>query len=262
MKIIFHVGPHKTATTSIQNLLSINRNILANFGFHVPFSTLDQNGFHELPWSIKKWDTRLISSHGETRTGIEILNEVIEAASSRGLHTIIISSEDLSLLKLKEWISLIQNLQNREIEVIISKTKREKKEWKDSAYNQLLTFGLRHSMRKVSIFLSIHRLVFKTKFKFLEFWFNNVKYIEINYSKNNFLANWWLNMKLPDNINQVAGLNIRTNISFGKEVRSLILAINKEHGIKLNRLRLFQWPEAHTRESLLRLHQDQSQVIK
>ena len=112
MKIVIHMGLHKTGSTSFQNFLSLNKLVLMDAGILYP--NIDNN--EESHWKIPN---QIIL---ENWTYLEnYFKEIILIANKNNLKTIFISSEDMSILltesyRVKKFENLITRLGIAEIE--------------------------------------------------------------------------------------------------------------------------------------------------
>ena len=112
MKIVIHMGLHKTGSTSFQNFLSLNKLVLMDVGILYP--NIDNN--EESHWKIPN---QIIL---ENWTYLEnYFKEIILIANKNNLKTIFISSEDMSILltesyRVKKFENLITRLGITEIE--------------------------------------------------------------------------------------------------------------------------------------------------
>jgi len=113
MKIVIHMGLHKTGSTSFQNFLSLNKLVLMDAGILYP--NIDNN--EESHWIIPN---QIIL---ENWTYLEnYFKEIILIANKNNLKTIFISSEDISILltesyRVNKFENLITRLGIAEIEL-------------------------------------------------------------------------------------------------------------------------------------------------
>lgn len=97
MKTLFiHIGTHKTGTTSTQEFLRINAQILINHNLYIPQSgTLSKDtGHHNIAWELRS-DSRYRESYGNLES---LVDELKKITASKAL----ISSEDFEYLINKE----------------------------------------------------------------------------------------------------------------------------------------------------------------
>lgn len=89
LKLILHVGIHKTGTTAIQSFLSMNKVILKNYGFYFPqvHCTIENK-----PVIL----TQAIQNNDKDKYQ-KILQEIILSAKNEKCHTVILSDEDFQL---------------------------------------------------------------------------------------------------------------------------------------------------------------------
>ena len=101
-EVILHIGAHKTGTTSLQEYLSLNRDVLENNKIHYPRFAKTHDYHHLLlrPITERKkndfiWD---IDDHCEFET-VEDFKEYFKGLFESGIERLIISSELLFLNK-------------------------------------------------------------------------------------------------------------------------------------------------------------------
>ena len=85
MKIVIHMGLHKTGSTSFQNFLNLNKEILMDVGILYP--VIDDN--EESHWKIANQIILDNWSYLE-----DYFKKVISIAKNNNIKTILISSED------------------------------------------------------------------------------------------------------------------------------------------------------------------------
>ena len=85
MKVILHIGPHKTGTTSIQAFLHKNSDILRKHGFHYPKTHEGLQNHHDLAIGLRN-----TSSFWATAKRIR---RILRESEAEGYHTCIFSSE-------------------------------------------------------------------------------------------------------------------------------------------------------------------------
>jgi hypothetical protein len=122
MKMIIHVGPMKTGSTSIQQFLDWNRSALENKGILYPNGLLFQNCHHELPNLIKGTIQRFSSFNNKGELSLDlILKNYVSDAVEKKLDTILVSSEDfvgLSGVEFQDLIKRINRIRKCDIELI------------------------------------------------------------------------------------------------------------------------------------------------
>jgi len=90
MKIIFHIGIHKTGTTAIQAFCTRNREMLAQRGLLYPSVYTKFNAHHPLPWALGV-------RHPDKTDGDkpeDIAAAILEEAKARRADKVLISSEE------------------------------------------------------------------------------------------------------------------------------------------------------------------------
>ena len=84
MKLILHVGTHKTASTSIQHFCALNRTILQQHGYHYPRN-------NDSAYVANYLASRL--AHGKGEEVADFLARAAVDAAGKGCHTVLISAE-------------------------------------------------------------------------------------------------------------------------------------------------------------------------
>jgi hypothetical protein len=100
MKVILHIGTHKTGTTALQRFLHANRELLAGCGFH--YATPPHGVVH----------TNLIAnalSVGKNRVVQDFLTKHMDVARRGGAHTILLSAENFYAM------SVLSSMQRRQV---------------------------------------------------------------------------------------------------------------------------------------------------
>jgi hypothetical protein len=102
MKLVLHIGVHKTGSTAIQYFMAEKRALLANGGLLYPSAYVVNAGHHELAWALahrrRKGST--------TVTAEEIVRAILDEAEMTGAETIVLSSEAFERLKSPETETL------------------------------------------------------------------------------------------------------------------------------------------------------------
>jgi len=93
MKLVIHMGLHKTATTSFQHFLHLNKNVLLDAG--VIYPEIEQNESHWLiPYEILRNNWSFLE---------EYMKHTLNTARQRNVKTVLISSEDFETLLLESF---------------------------------------------------------------------------------------------------------------------------------------------------------------
>lgn len=139
MRYIIHIGLHKTGTTSLQNVLSENVNVLRERGicyFQENSKIPSGNGLGHLVLRDGTLADFPIASDRKNKLVRAIKQFIYEDARIK-----IISGESLSLLRTSDEVERLMSLiETRDIEVIL--TLREKNEWWKSYKQQILKTGI------------------------------------------------------------------------------------------------------------------------
>jgi hypothetical protein len=85
VKVILHIGPHKTGTTSIQAFLHRNSDILQKHGFHYPKTREGLQNHHDLAIGLRK-RTKFCAT-------AKRIQRILRESEAKGCHTCIFSSE-------------------------------------------------------------------------------------------------------------------------------------------------------------------------
>ena len=84
MKLLLHIGTHKTATSSLQSFLRKNKTVLESQGIYYPIPPGEKKNFNNFANKL---------ATGSSQETIKTFQEVYRAASKKGLHHVIISAE-------------------------------------------------------------------------------------------------------------------------------------------------------------------------
>lgn len=148
MKIIVHVGPHRTGTTSIQALLAESRDDLLRSRIWYPKCQYVATAHHVLAWQVLGRDLRAIGAADESRSATSILASWIDEARMRSCNTMVLSSEDFSIFRDKEWWKL-RSFVGPAVTWHFVAARRDPTEAARSAYSHLLLSGLSQEFDEV-----------------------------------------------------------------------------------------------------------------
>jgi hypothetical protein len=157
--LIIHIGPHKTGTTSIQQLLQENTELLRTHGVSYAESPVKTGAHHHIPYAVFGWNLALLPwTHPRMSyapTSLDLQSEVegwLTAAVRHSCHTVVISAEDFSGFTIENWSAFAQLLSAAEAktgiavaQVTICLTERDINERAASQYGQFLKGGLARS---------------------------------------------------------------------------------------------------------------------
>jgi hypothetical protein len=182
LEIVFHVGPHKTATTSFQTFLSVNTATLLDEGNLVP--KWGTYGHHQLPWALMGFNSNLLGALNVPAD--YLIKLMLIQARAFSSHRIILSSEDFSLLSIANWIKIKNSIRvngNKHFKV---KTKcvytvRSTNELQKSMYWELLKHGYSKSVVDSNSEIWWHIQKVKWRLRFLPF----ASKVEIAYNAQN-----------------------------------------------------------------------------
>lgn len=111
--LMVHVGPHKTATTTIQSVLAHNAPYLATRGVHVPPGGHPQRGGHHLlPYLVD--GLSLIPLLGLTQVDVSVgalFDAWLTGARENGAHRVLVSSEVFDVFEEEAWRAFDRELQ-------------------------------------------------------------------------------------------------------------------------------------------------------
>lgn len=121
MRVLIHIGTHKTGSTLIQNVCKSLHADLKKQGVYYPVEGYSQAGHHELAWALMK---------GDASTAAQYVEGAVSKAS--GCHTLIFSSEEFEFLRNFKLLSEL--LADYEVDVICYFRRQDK--YLESEYNQ------------------------------------------------------------------------------------------------------------------------------
>ena len=159
MKTLVHIGQHKTATTSIQNTLAINRSQLLQAGLWYPTELAGINFPSHYPLSVyclaegrfshKK--SKLAANDPQQLKVImtHVVNDIksqYQMAQANGCHTVLWSNEGLYLLNsLHEYLKLYDLFKQHSEELSVMCCFRDVSSFTKSYTNQLYNSGFQPS---------------------------------------------------------------------------------------------------------------------
>jgi hypothetical protein len=108
-----HVGPHKTATTTIQAVLAHNTPYLASRGVHVPPGGHPQRGGHHLlPFLLDGRSLRPLLGLTQSDVSVgDLFDAWFTGARENGAHRVLVSSEVFSAFEVQTWRAFDRELQ-------------------------------------------------------------------------------------------------------------------------------------------------------
>ena len=112
MKIILHIGTHKTGTTSIQYFCMDNRTFLAEHGIHWPEEKLPKNSDQHSQLSQYIID-------GEQEKFKQYIQRAVAGAKKDGQTTLFLSGEGFCRLTTEQVMALSRILSNHEVIILI-----------------------------------------------------------------------------------------------------------------------------------------------
>ena len=198
MKLLLHIGTHKTATSSLQLFLSRNDKLLESQGIYYPVPPGGKKNFNAVANKL---------AYGSTKETIKIFQELYRTASKKGLHQVVISGEsfyamtnfysnhlnediDAYLLNERKLIKQLKKACSPFKEVKIACYFKPQDAFALSIYNQQIkeTFGISSSYLD---FLKSHPTLFNynSHIKIIEEYFGqeNIKCINFNIIRKDFI---------------------------------------------------------------------------
>lgn len=148
VQLIIHVGPHKTATTSIQSLMLTYSDVLLENGILYPPSPHISGAHHHVPCEIKGGDPFRLGILDPLPPLESEMTSWLVQARSKEAHSVLISAEDLSTLSKDDWVSFSDFLKTAEestqihiSKVLIMFTSRDFESRLQSVYLESLKHG-------------------------------------------------------------------------------------------------------------------------
>ena len=110
--LMVHVGPHKTATTTIQAALAHNGPHLSTKGIFVPPGTHPNfAGHHHLPFLLQGKSLVPLGLTDSNATIGDLIDEWLTGARDNGAHRVVVSPEDFDALEEELWLAFERELQ-------------------------------------------------------------------------------------------------------------------------------------------------------
>jgi hypothetical protein len=258
MKLIVHVGPHKTATTAIQEMLSHNRRVLQSAGICYPVSLTRRAGQHELPWSFQGWNLRLLGATQSDVSPTTILESYLEEATAIRAHTLLLSSEDFSLLSRSGWKEFLNVIcdafarANSPLDtVVLTWSKRSISQLVASSYSTLVRLGMTFDFESVKGPLALHFRKFYRRARGVRgIPGMKLEKIAVRWRRERFLERWVKDV-LPEV--SVSKLSISEMPSNSRDPLSLAEALardNIDRGVVFDVAALMSWGAYHDEESI------------
>ncbi len=146
-KLFLHIGSHKTGSTALQVFLTENRNLLLKDGILYPdigCPEFSRHGQHLLAWLFFTTPGYLPVFEGNvieksTLEEMNLVSEIKSAALSEGINSIILSSEEFSVLRPSEIDTLSKNLVDFDVEVIIYLRRQDR--YLESSYSTSVLYS-------------------------------------------------------------------------------------------------------------------------
>jgi hypothetical protein len=149
MKIVIHVGPHRTATTSIQSFLASSRSELSEAGIWYPTCRIACDAHHVLAWKVLGRELSTLGIHDDSRDAGRVLRDWKDEAQDFGCHTLLLSSEDFAVLRDFGWRSLRSSVEEIAAWKIVA-VRRSPALIAESAYSHMLLNGLAQEWGEVA----------------------------------------------------------------------------------------------------------------
>ena len=255
MQLIVHVGPHKTGTTSLQNLFSFNRPALANLGIYYEQSRTGREGQHEYPFALKGWDPKLLNEQAPNLPLGVMIAQLLFEAQKFNCDRILLSSESFSQLNIQEWNEFLEvfflQAPKFQFEIVVVYTDRNVAELAYSLFPTLVHLGLSSQFPDVREQLEAEfRDALDSIFQLEESLDYPITLIQVPYSKSNYLQTW-VEIVLGENI--VAGLEMvdfQYNTQPPLEITEAKRKANESSTVQLVGQGITEWPKFHTLESI------------
>lgn len=203
VKLIIHVGPHKTATTSIQYVLRKNAEKLLRGGISYPRSPHFSGAHHHVPSLLMGKDLRIIGIEESTLDTINDAASWLSQARKDEAHTILISAEDFCVMSEHHWQTFAQDLSVAEhitgisiSEIAIAFTERELESRARSTYAETVRHGNILSYSEMNptmadILLANDKIIFSLSQIFaIPITWITVPYVVESEARNPFLKRW------------------------------------------------------------------------
>lgn len=110
MKVILHIGTHKTGTTTLQHFLTANKEGLAERGFCYSPELMPQN-------KTQHSEIALLFKRGMVKDAADLLKELLEPRGE--IHTAILSGEEFNDMKLEQLSMLKGLLASHDVTVVL-----------------------------------------------------------------------------------------------------------------------------------------------
>lgn len=156
LDVLFHVGPHKTGTTTLQYAFHALRGVFASAGVYYPKGLHESGAHHALAWQLLGRPLDFLGlSQADVKEPKTRLRNWLDEATSTGCETILLSAEDFSLLSLEQWTTVTDVLHNSpEVGTIgLLHTTRCVTEMARSAYGTLVMFGENRTFKELEAIL-------------------------------------------------------------------------------------------------------------
>ncbi len=110
MKVILHIGTHKTGTTTLQHFLTANKEALAERGFCYSPELMPQN-------KTQHSEIALLFKRGMVKDAADLLKGLLEPRGE--IHTAILSGEEFNDMKLEQLSMLKGLLASHDVTVVL-----------------------------------------------------------------------------------------------------------------------------------------------
>lgn len=144
MRLLLHVGPHKTGTTTLQYAFDALRYVLLGAGIYYPRGLHSSGAHHALAWQFLGRPLDWLGVAPERVSPPEQrLNRWVSEANELDCHTLLLSAEDFSLFGSETWNQLqnIEPLADKINRTEVVWVRRSPTEMARSAYGTLVMFG-------------------------------------------------------------------------------------------------------------------------
>jgi hypothetical protein len=260
--VYLHVGPHKTATTSLQTFFDENRRALQDQGVFVPTSSRSDGGHHELPWAFLGWDLRLLGGEVSQVEPKEWIANVIREAVTLGSASVLLSSEDFSILNKQQWARLLRWLRagakkaKQRCQITIVYSTRSLEQLLTSAYPTLVTLGLPLTFEEARGYIRQH---FVGSYGLIQSLVRNplrrLEGLDVPHQEVNFIRRWVETVLPQVDSSLLQGFETRINVMPAHETIDRCREINEALPSRFNAAKPFHWGDYQTLQSLNHLQQ-------
>lgn len=186
----------------------------------------------------------------------QLIEGAYREAATSGCSTLLLSSEDFSLLSIDEWQQFLTRLslaskQGPLTQTTVVYSARPASEWTKSAYSTLLRFGLAHNYETAKKPIQDHfSNSLQTLRKLSEVSPMSLTLKSVDFAKARYLE-LWLNACLPQVASEIPlPSHEHRNKRLDRRQERSLLAANKRNPVPFRLETPFHWPEFHNFETI------------